>query len=262
MATRSTGGLLSAIKKDVEKAGSSRGKIFFVRAGSKARIRFLEDMDDGRIVHFHDRWDPALKVPCKKNRDDDADCPYCGVEGIRSRDMYCWSIWDYESNEVKVFMFPANQCSPIPSLVALYENYGTICDRDFSISRTGNGIDTTYAVVPLDKSKFRNEKAKRLTNKAFWKIVMDAYPYPDDDDEEEETRTKSKAKPKDDWDDDDDGGGKYDDMSARELYSECKTRDIDVKPKQDAEYYIKKLEKWDAEHEDDDYDDFWDEEDD
>jgi hypothetical protein len=277
MAGRTTGGLLSAIKRDVERAGSNRGKIFFVRAGSKARVRFLEDMDDGRIVHMHDRWDPALKVPCKKNRDEDADCPYCEMEGVRSRDMYCWSVWDYEANEVKVFMFPANQCSPVPGLVALYDNYGTICDRDLSISRTGKGTDTTYAIIPLDKSKFRNEKAKKFTDKAFWKIVMDAHPYPDDDedeDEEEETprnksksssnKTKTKPKADDGWDDDDDWddeGGKYDGMSAKELYNECKTRDIEVKPKQDEAYYIKRLEKWDLDHEDDD-DDFWDEEDD
>jgi hypothetical protein len=50
-------------------------------------------------------------------------------------------------------------------------------------------------------------------------------------------------------------------MSAKELYNECKTRDIEVKPKQDEAYYIKRLEKWDLDHEDDD-DDFWDEEDD
>ena len=203
------GGLLSAIKNDVEKTGSNRGKFFYVKSGAKARIRFLDDMDDGRLIHMHDRWDPQLKVPCHKNKDEDANCPYCGMDGVRNRDMYAWSIWDYDANEVKVFMFAANQCSPVPSLVALYETYGTISDRDFSISRSGMGTSTSYSLIPLDKSKFRNDKAKPIQDKAFWKALFDAYPAPageeveekeeedeDEDDEEEAPRKSSKTKEK------------------------------------------------------------------
>lgn len=270
-------GILDSIKRDVEKAGSSRGKIFFLKGGNKARVRFLDDMDDGRVIHVHDRWDPSLDVPCKKNLDEDADCPYCGVEGIRNRDKYCWSVWDYEANEVKIFMYPANQCSPVPGLVALYETYGTIIDRDFSVSRSGTGTDTSYAVIPLDKGKFRNTKAKAFTDKEFWKTVKDAFPYPegeddDDDDEAEESKAqKSKTKQREkaleddsDWEDEDEG--KYSEMKPRELFMLCKERKINAKPKKNSGYYVELLEKWDAKNEDkkddEDDDDFWDDDED
>lgn len=36
--------------------------------------------------------------------------------------------------------------------MGLYNNrYGTICDRPYQIKRTGKGLDTDYAIIPLDK---------------------------------------------------------------------------------------------------------------
>lgn len=36
-------------------------------------------------------------------------------------------------------------------LSGYYARYGTICDRDYEITRKGNGKDTQYIIVPLDK---------------------------------------------------------------------------------------------------------------
>lgn len=241
-------GVLSAIKKDVEKAGSNRGKIFFIKGGNKSRVRFLDDMDDGRIIRVHDRWDPQLNVLCRKNKDEDADCEFCGMDGIRTRDQYAWAVWDYDAGEVKILMYPANQYSPVPGLVALYDAYGTITDRDFSISRSGSGTDTSYAVIPLDKGKFRNDKAKKLTDKAFWKILNAAFPYPQDEEDED-----------DGWDEEEEDkkSDNYDDKEPKDLYKLCRERDIKAKPKMKAKYYIDKLRKYDLENDSDGDDDFW-----
>ena len=40
-------GLVDKIKNDVKKSGQNRGKFIFFREGQKARVRFLDDMDDG-----------------------------------------------------------------------------------------------------------------------------------------------------------------------------------------------------------------------
>jgi len=241
-------GLLSKIKADVERTGSNRAKVFYVKSGEKVRIRFLDDMDDGREVIMHDRWDPMLKVPCAKNKGEDEDCDFCGVDGIRTRVQYAWHIWDYENNEVKLFMFAANNCSPIPSLVALYETYGTITDRDYTIGRAGTGTGTTYSMIPLDKSNFRNQKAKKFSAKEFWGIIKDAFPAPDD------SKPKGKGGKDDDeeWDDD-----KYINMSPKELYVECKKRDLSPKPKKSKEYYIKMLQEDDELPFEDEDEDFW-----
>jgi len=236
------GGLLSAIKSDVEKTGQNRGKFFYVKSGAKARIRFLEDADDGRKVLMHDRWEPQLKVPCRKNIDEDAECQYCDMEGVRSRTQYAWSVWDYEANEVKIFMYAANNCSPVPPLAAMHEQFGNTIDRDYSIGRTGQGTNTQYSVIPLDKTKFRNEKAKPIPEKAFWKAVFDAFPAGDVEAEEpDEDET-------DDTDDDED----EDEKPAKK----AKTKKPEPK-KPVAKGKSKKDEDWDDDEEEDDEDDDW-----
>ena len=69
-----------------------------------------------------------------------------------------WSVYNYEAKEVQLFMFPVNNFTPVPALVALYENYGTLMDRDYVISVSGRGVNKSFTVIPMDKVKFRNTK--------------------------------------------------------------------------------------------------------
>jgi len=251
---KKTAGLLEQLKRDIENSGKSKGKIFFVKAGSNARIRFLSDADDYYLIQQHDRWEPTLNVLCFKNFDEDADCPYCNRkdEGIRTRQMYCWSIWDYEAKEVKLFMYPANQCSPVPNVAAVYQEYGTITDRDYKITRSGTGKDTSYTLFPLDKGKMRNEKAKPLSEKAILKLLKEAYPVDGDAATMAKDKDESEELP---WEDDE---NKYEGMTPRELFNLCKERDLDVKSKKEKDYYIAALLKYDEANEDDEDSDFWD----
>lgn len=285
-------GLLDSIKQDAKRSGQSKGKFIYFREGQKVRIRFLQDMDDGLELLFHDSFERSINVPCQELFG--RDCPYCEDESVRTRKQYCWSVWDYENKEVKLFMFPVNNCTPIPALVAMYENYGTITDRDYVISVSGKQQNKTFSVVPMDKVKFRNDKAKAYSEKAVLQLLDKAFPCDatsdsdiDDEDEEEEkpkkkkkptseskkSNTKGKARDEDDDDDDydnipedieddipfdeddeDDGEDTdYEDMSVKELYKLCKKRKIDVEPKKSQRYYIKKLE--DADQAEDDWED-------
>lgn len=283
-------GLLDSIKQDAKKSGQSKGKFIYFREGQKVRIRFLQDMDDGLEILFHDSYEQGVNVPCQEIYG--KDCPYCNDDSLRTRKQYCWSVWDYENKEVKLFMFPVNNCTPIPALVAMYENYGTITDRDYVISVSGKQQNKTFSVVPMDKVKFRNDKAKAYSTKAVLQLLDKAYPceatsdsdIDDDDDEDEAPKKKSKSsKPdtkkkgkQDDDDEDDDipfGNGNddddeedededetdYEDMSVKELFKLCKKRKIDVEPKKSQRYYIKKLE--DADQAEDDWEDDEDEDD-
>ena len=89
-------------------------------------------------------------------------------------------------------MFPVNNCTPIPALMAMYENYGTICDRDYVISVSGKQQNKTFSVVPMDKVKFRNEKAKPFSEKAILKMLDNAFPCDADVDEDDEDEKKKK----------------------------------------------------------------------
>ena len=268
-------GLVDKIKADVKKSGQNKGKFIYFREGQKLRVRFLTDMDDGMEITFHDSYEKGINVPCQEHFG--RDCPYCENEELRTRSQYVWSVYNYDTKEVQLFMFPVNNCSPIPALMAMYENYGTICDRDYVISVSGKQQNKTYSVVPMDKVKFRNEKAKAYSEKAILKMLDKAYPCDDAEDEDDEddapkkskkrpeksTAKKGKRKPEpedeeeeDDYEEEDfdeedeDDEIDYSDMTAKELYQLCKERGIDVKPKRPEKYYIKQLQEYDAAQED------------
>lgn len=265
-------GLVSSIKNDVKKAGTNKGKFIYFRPDQKQRVRFLQDMDDGMEIVFHDSFERSINVPCQEHMFG-RNCPYCEDDGVRTRSQYAWCVYNYDAKEVQIFMFPVNNCSPIPSLMAMYETYGTLVDRDYVISVSGKGPDKSYSVVPMDKVKFRNEKAKPFAEKKILEMLDKAFPCTDEDEEEDEApkknrkpsapKVKGKAKPEPEDDEDDNTDELPDndelmDMSAKELYALCKERDIDAKPKKSVEYYVDLLEEWrDNNSGSDDDDDDW-----
>ena len=254
-------GLVDDIKNQVKKSGTNKGKFLYFKSGTKVRVRFLDDMENGHKIKFHDSYTAGINVPCQETFD--RECPYCDDDELRTRDQYAWSVWDYEAKEVKILMAPVNQCSPVPALVSMFEAYGTLCDRDYVITKSGQQQSTTFSVVPMDKAKFRNEKAKPLSETAFLKILDKAFPCDeaDDDDEDDEPKKrapkktgKKKPEPEEDEgeedEDEEDEAVDYSELSAKELYKMCKERDIDVVPKKPAKYYITKLEDDDSKRED------------
>lgn len=269
-------GILDKIKEESKKSGQSKGKFIYFRENEKKRIRFLTDMDEGLEIVFHDSFEKGVNVPCQEIFG--KDCPYCEDEDLRTRSLFAWSVYDYDAKEVKILMQAVNNCTAVPALMALYETYGTLTDRDLVITKTGKQQNTTFSVVPMDKNKFRNEKIKALSEKAILKYLSQAYPVDgnDDDDDEDyspkkykkDSKKKGKSKDDDDedlpWDDDEESTD-YEDMSVKELYSLCKERDIECKPKKSEKYYINLLEEDDAAHDDwddEDDDDDWDDDED
>lgn len=280
-------GLVDKIKADVKRSGQNKGKFIYFREGQKQRVRFLTDMDDGLEVTFHDSFEQGINVPCQelfgKN------CPYCEDESLRTRSQYIWSVWNYETKEVQLFMFPVNNCSPIPALMAMYENYGTITDRDYVISVSGKQQNKTFSVVPMDKVKFRNEKAKAYSEKSILKMLDKAFPCEETEDDDEDEAPKKRPpksigskknrrpEPEDDeeeddydeeeWGDEDeeDEAVDYSSMSPKELFNLCKERGIKAQPKKPAKFYINLLEEYDAAQEDwgeeEDDEDDWEDED-
>ena len=281
-------GLLDKMKQEAAKSGASKGKFMYFRPDEKKRVRFLQELDDGLEIPFHDNYEKGVNVPCQEVFG--KDCPYCEDEDLRTRSQFAFSVYDYDAKEVKILMQAVNQCSAIPALVNMAETYGTITDRDYVISVSGKMQNKTFSVVPMDKVKFRNEKAKAYSEKSILKMLDKAFPCDatedndddeDDDDDTSKKRTQKSAdkknthkpEPEDDNDDDYDNedlseddeddadAADYSEMSAKELYNLCKEREIKVAPRKPAKYYINQLEEWDAAQEDwgeeEDDDDDW-----
>jgi hypothetical protein len=253
-------GLIDDIKNQVKKQGANKGKFLYLKPGVKVRVRFLQDMEEGIKVLFHDSYALGVNVPCQEiyNRE----CKHHDNEDLRHRDMYMWTVWDHDAKEERILLAAVNQCSPIPSLVSMYETYGTLLDRDYVLTKVGSGQGSSVSVVPMDKAKFKNKEAKPFSESKMLKLLDKAYPDSDGDEEEEEDEEDDKKskkhgnkKPdskgkKDVEEEEDDEEVDYSEMSAKELYKLCKERDIEVEAKKAEKYYIKKLEKWDAENAD------------
>nr|DAP31940.1 MAG TPA: DNA binding protein like protein [Caudoviricetes sp.] len=254
-------GLLDRMKHEAAKSGASKGKFMYFRPDDKKRIRFLQELDDGLEIPFHDNFERGINVPCQEVFG--KDCPYCEDEDLRTRSQFAFSIYDYDAKEVKILMQAVNQCSAIPALVNMAETYGTIMDRDYVLKKTGKGSTSSFTIIPMDKNKFRNEKAKPLSKKALLKYLNQAFPcddseddLEDDEDDYEDSRkkpnTKKEKASEDDWEDENDASD-YSDMSPKELYDLCCDRDIECQKKRPAKYYINLLKENDAAH--DDWDD-------
>lgn len=275
--------LIDKIKADVKKGGQNKRKFTYFKEGQKQRIRFLQDMDEGMEIPFHDSYELGINVPCQELFD--RECPYCDDESLRTRNQYVWSVYNYEAKEVQLFMYAVNNCTPIPALMAMYENYGTLTDRDYVISVTGKAQNKTYSVVPMDKVKFRNTKAKPYSNKAVLQMIDKAYPCETTEDEEEDDealkRKKKKATKKpakkvveepeeendydgeEEWDEEE-SENDYSSMTPLKLYKLCKEREIEAEKKKPAKYYINLLEEYDSAQEewgeeDEDSEDEWEE---
>ena len=278
--------LIDKIKADVKKGGQNKRKFTYFKEGQKQRIRFLQDMDEGMEIPFHDSYELGINVPCQEIFD--RECPYCDDESLRTRNQYVWSVYNYEAKEVQLFMYAVNNCTPIPALMAMYENYGTLTDRDYVISVTGKAQNKTYSVVPMDKVKFRNAKAKPYSNKAVLQMIDKAYPCEETEDEEEDEAPKRKKKKatkksakkvveepeeendydsEEEWDEEEENENDYSSMTPLKLYKLCKEREIEAEKKKPAKYYINLLEEYDnaqedwGEEEDEDSEDEWEEED-
>jgi hypothetical protein len=250
--------LLSKIKKGVAESGSSKGKMLFFKDGSKIRVRFLQDLEDGIEITMHDSFDRGIQAICRGHFDEE--CPYCeDSEGIRNRQGYAYSVWDEEAKEVKIFLGFANNFNPLPQLVGMYEAYETLTDRDYVISQTGKQTTKQFSVVPMDKVRFRNKKAKPYSEDKLLELLGKAYPVNEEDATEISKKNgkkkTSKKQEEPDDDDDDDEVNEYEGLSAKELYIECKERGLKVQPKKKAQYYIDLLEEDDAKGDDDDWED-------
>ena len=257
---------LNKLKNEIKKTGQSKGKFLYFRPDEKVRVRFLTELDEGMEIMFHDSYALGINVPCQETFG--RECAYCDNEELRTRALYAWCVYVYETNEVKILLTAANNCSPVPGLAAMWEAYGTITDRDYEIKQTGSGQGKSFTIIPLTKCKFRNTKVKPISDKAILKAIDKAYPADDVEEDEEETTNRRKGNkrkesfnkkmnaPEDeDWseDEEEEETEDYESMSARELYKLCNDRGVDCKPRKSKEYYIDLLEQQDEEDDSEDW---------
>jgi len=189
------GNLIASMRDRIKNGGSNLRDVFYIAADSKRRIRFLQELDTGYELHFHSHFGRKINALC--GTEYGHDCPYCGDQDPDMKDtvMYAWNIWDYDANAVRIFLYKATGISPVPALIDFYDEYSTITDRDYTIKKTGQRLNSAISVLPGEISKFRN-KAKPYTKQQIIQILAKAYPFGEEDvvDEDEDDEPKKKNK--------------------------------------------------------------------
>lgn len=227
-------GIVNRIKSIAASSGGSKEKILYVRSDSKVRVRFLQELDDGYEFKFHDSFADGINTVCREEFGDD--CPLCGNDNLRTRSLFAWSVWNYETKQVEIALFPYNRISPVAALLNMSEVYNTIMDRDYVICKEGKQLDTKFTVVAMDRAKFRNEKAKPFTREAILKMLDKAFPFNElnkEEDEEEKKSPLKKSKKVKEVDEDD-----FDDLDENDDDEKYNKIDID-----DDELFGKKTKK-------------------
>lgn len=186
--------LIKKMKENIAKSGSNQRDVMYIAADAVKRVRFLQELDEGFEFQFHNNWEPKIYTLCKDPEDHEC-CDLCN-QGIPLIEQFVWSVWDYDSNSVKLLVFKANGISPVPSLIEMYEEFGTIMDRDYKIKKVGKGMGSSFVVTPLDKMRFNNKKAKPHTELEVKEIFEKAFPYNENDDDEDETEEEEKKEVK------------------------------------------------------------------
>lgn len=190
-------GLIDSMKERIKNSGVNKKEVFYIAADSKRRIRFLQELDSGYEFKFHSHWNKGINALCAETYG--KPCPYCNDSDEEMKEItnYAFSVFDYDSNDVKILLYKATGLTPLPAFIDFFDEYGTIMDRDYTIKKSGKGMSGNITVLPGERTTFRNAKAKPYTKNQIVKILQKAFPineddYEIDDDEEEEKPKKVK----------------------------------------------------------------------
>jgi hypothetical protein len=171
----------AAIKDAIERGPKGGGSRFLkLDDGESVTIRFLQELDEtgknydeerGVAIGFYehmnpDDWTQAFKCTA----DTEGKCAGCerapANKKWRSKGRLLANVVVRgDTDEVKIFGTGLSSKGLAPQLVDFSNDYGSLCDRDYKMTRRGSGIDTTYTLLPRDVSPFtKDDKSHELVD--------------------------------------------------------------------------------------------------
>lgn len=173
----------SAAIKDAIERGPKGGASRFIKLadGESITIRFLQELDEtgknfdnerGVAIGFYEHMNPDDYTQAFKcTQDTEGKC--AGCERVptnkkwraKGRLLANVVVRNGDSDEVKIFSTGLSSKGLAPQLVDFSNDYGSLCDRDYKMTRRGEGINTTYTLLPRDMSAFtKNDKESELVD--------------------------------------------------------------------------------------------------
>ena len=156
-----------------------KSRWFKINAGQTVKVRFLQEVDadseryseaNGLVLAASEHTKPAdYRVKCVCTMADENKCYGCEQNIIEPRKgwnartrLYANVLVDdgKEAPYVAILSQGFSGKSITPMLLQAAENYGSVSDRTYSITRMGSGTDTSYTLFPgaPDEKPFDVEK--------------------------------------------------------------------------------------------------------
>lgn len=162
----------------------SRGESKFLKLddGESVVIRFLQELDEagatynkerGLALGYYEHIDPddfSTSFVC--TAESEGKCAGCERVSLnrrwRARGRLIANVLvrgqKGDMDKVKIFTTPISSKGLTPTLVEFSDDYGSICDRDYKLTRRGTSIETTYTLLPKEVSPLtKTDEAQELT---------------------------------------------------------------------------------------------------
>lgn len=175
-------GSIGELKKSLKKKTGTFIKYIPKEKDGTITVRFLEEPETW--ISFQEVFDQVKRASYP--------VPDEGMPGFPSGDdrvstRYLANAIDTEADKVIPLQLPKDLAN---QLVVRYEKYGTICDRDYELGRSGAGLDTTYYLTPESPTTRKVDKYEALD---LEQVLEDAYNNVWGDDVEDKPAVKSKV---------------------------------------------------------------------
>jgi hypothetical protein len=169
-------GSVAGIEKSLKGAGGRGESIITVPSKGVLNVRFLQEPTE--FYNFYEYWDQDAKMsfPVVEGENPPEDAR------VSKRYMGNVLVLDGE-NKVRALIMPV---SMFEQLFARFQKYGTLLDRDYELSKTGQGLDTKYLLdfEPASKLPGMNKwQAKMLDLEVVLQSMLED---PDEDDEDDD----------------------------------------------------------------------------
>ena len=127
------------------------GKYFSLKDGEEARVRFMYDkLEDMHFFWVHEMQDPYAIIVCPNQvNGSNEPCKWCQSKNPKVARVFI-PVFNLEANEVQYWRRTAQfaQEKVIPFLQEQTDSGVPLAGQIFKIKRMGEGIKTTYTVIP------------------------------------------------------------------------------------------------------------------
>lgn len=157
-------GSLKTLKQTLQKGGAGSAWIKYVPKNGSMNVRFIQEPEEW--MNYVEHFDTTLRksYPCNG----EVSCPGC-TTGERKSNRYLTNAVDVDTDRVIPLQLPKDLAN---RLVVRYERNGTLIDRDFELSRSGEGLDTVY---DLDAQAVDRKNVAKYQPLDLMKVLTDAY---------------------------------------------------------------------------------------